>query len=58
MDFASPESWITGIHRQGMFKEQAGFCWTVGLVGVGPVLGDGFKYFWYFHPENWGRFPF
>ena len=23
-----------------------------------PYLGGGFKDFWNFHPENWGRFPF
>ena len=23
-----------------------------------PWLGGGFKYFWNFHPETWGRFPF
>ena len=23
--------------------------------GIGPLGGGGFKYFWNFHPENWGK---
>ena len=41
MDFAAPESWITGFTGRGCSKNRLGFVGQVGLVGVGPVLGGG-----------------
>ena len=34
--------------------------WVPPWLGHGKIgwLGGGFQYFWNFHPEHWGRFPF
>ena len=36
---------------------ESGFIESAVVIYLGDELslGGGFKHFWYFHPENWGR---
>ena len=41
----------------GVLREGCEGCQQLKL-STNAGLGGFFKYFWNFHPENWGRFPF
>ena len=46
----------TGIGLPDLYREFEKVCGTsVWEAQIRPLGGGFFKYFWNFHPENWGR---